>query len=150
MASPTPSTPAPSTTEPATFDAPAGATLTLSHNDLGEQPGRVMLRLAAMTVRCDVLGWESTKVTFRLPEVLVEQPLAARLEVLMASGKPAVSYAVRLVAEPKVVVHEENSNATAAIPSPLVVNKYAAQDSELGLPVPAPSLPALNAVPLAN
>jgi hypothetical protein len=109
-----------------------------------------MLRLPAMTVRCDVLGWESTKVTFRLPEVLVEQPLPARLEVLMASGKPAVSYTVRLVAEPKVVVHEENSGTTAAIPSPLVVNKYAAQDSELGLPVPAPSLPALNAAPPAN
>ena len=129
--------------EPQSLEAPAGAMLTLSQNDLGEQPGQVLLRLDSMLLRCEVLGWESTKVTFRMPEVLVEQALPGRLEVVLASGKSAVTYAVKVIAEPKVVVHDENSVAATAIRSPLVVNKYAAQNSGLGLPVPAPSLPAL-------
>lgn len=146
-----PSAPPPSVAQPQAFEAPAGATMTLSHNELGEQPGQVLLHLGVMVLRCDVLGWEATKVTFRLPEVLVQQALAGRLQVLLASGKPAVEYPVKLVTPPKVVVHDENGVASAAIPKPLVVNKYAAQTSGLGLPVPARSLPALEAgVPAVN
>jgi hypothetical protein len=140
-----PSMPPPSAAQPAMLEAPAGATVTLSHHDLGEQPGQVVLHLGGMVLRCDVLGWEPTKVTFKLPEVLVQQPIAGRLEVSLAGGEPAVAYAVKLVAPPNIIVHDQNGAASAASSPRLVVNKYAAQTSGLGLPVPALSLPSLSA-----
>lgn len=107
--------PPPTIVQPSAFEASAGATVTLSQNFLGSQAGFVLLNAGDAVIQCEVLGWDASKVTFKLPSIGVKQPISTRLDVVLTTGQVAVSHSLRLLPPPVFTVHE----AVPASPAPV-------------------------------
>ncbi|MEZ6120261.1 MAG: hypothetical protein R3C28_27325 [Pirellulaceae bacterium] len=146
---------------------PAGATLSLSANFLGEQPGNVFLVFDKIKLPVAIQTWSNESVTVTLPAMAIKEAVRVRLDVVRPDGSLGMSQSLRITSPAPVIVHApgaasplptqtalsagspltspSQSNALVAIaPAPTAVQSSAAQISANN------SGTATSALPFAN
>jgi hypothetical protein len=73
-----------------------GSVLSLDGQALGGERGIVRLRVNGLALPVEVLEWSAESVKIRLPELDLEGPMNAEIEVLRADGSPASKTAIEL------------------------------------------------------
>jgi hypothetical protein len=73
-----------------------GSTLSLDGQALGGEKGIVRLRINGLVLAAEVLEWSTDSVKIRLPELDLEGPMKAEIEVLRADGSLASKTAIQL------------------------------------------------------
>ncbi|MCA9214256.1 MAG: hypothetical protein KDB27_14390 [Planctomycetales bacterium] len=84
---------------------PAGSTLTLPANFLGQQPGDVFMVFNKIKLPVKVLRWQPTGVTIVLPPMAIKTAVEIRLDIVLANGNLAASRQVRVAKPASVVLH---------------------------------------------
>ncbi|MEX2187785.1 MAG: hypothetical protein WD875_13355 [Pirellulales bacterium] len=76
---------------------PAGATLTLQGQNLGEKQGQVALQIGQLSIPATMVKWDGKSTTVTLPNVGLTEATPAQIHVFTAEAKLVSSLAVQLV-----------------------------------------------------
>ncbi|MCA9198751.1 MAG: hypothetical protein KDA87_14480 [Planctomycetales bacterium] len=143
---------------------PAGATLALTANFLGEQTGSVFLVFDKIKLPVAIQAWTNNGVTVTLPAMAIKEAVQVRLDVVRPDGSLGMSQTLRITCPAPVIVHtpgaasplptraalsagspgSSRSNALVAIaPAPGTVNRPAAPTAVMNT-LPATSANSTN------
>ena len=75
-----------------------GSMLTLDGQSLGGEAGSVRLRAGGLALPAEVLDWSDSSVKIRLPQLDLEGPMRAEIELLRADGSLASKTPIELTA----------------------------------------------------
>ena len=75
---------------------PVGATLELAGQDLGQEMGKVLLKMGVLSLPAKVETWNET-ITVTLPSFGLAEPMAAELHIVRADGELDTAVAIELV-----------------------------------------------------
>lgn len=95
-------TPPPEAAFPA---VPAGSTLTIPANFLGNEPGSVFMVFQDIKLPVQISGWNMTGVTITLPPMAVKDAVLIRLDVVLPDGRLGHSQKLNVTAPAPVVLH---------------------------------------------
>ncbi|MCA9216673.1 MAG: hypothetical protein KDB27_26570 [Planctomycetales bacterium] len=84
---------------------PAGSSLTLPGNFLGEHPGSVFLVFGNIKLPVQVMNWSNDSVTITLPPMSVRHPIQVRLDVVLPHGQLGLQRSFMLTKPADVVLH---------------------------------------------
>jgi hypothetical protein len=84
---------------------PAGSSLTLPANFLGEHPGSVFLVFGNVKLPVQVLNWSNDGVTITLPPMAIRHPVQVRLDVVLPHGQLGLQRQFLLTRPADVVLH---------------------------------------------
>ncbi len=94
---------------------PAGSSLTLPANFLGNQPGSVFLVFGNIKLPVQVMNWCNESVTIKLPPMSVRNPIQVRLDVVLPHGQIGLQRRFRLTRPADVILHP--SGPTSPLPT---------------------------------
>jgi hypothetical protein len=93
---------------------PAGATLTLQGQDLGEKQGQVALQIGQLSIPATMVKWDGKSTTVTLPNVGLTEATPAQIHVFTAEAKLVSTLAVQLVPAASVEASPADTTADAA------------------------------------
>ncbi|MEZ6118867.1 MAG: hypothetical protein R3C28_20180, partial [Pirellulaceae bacterium] len=91
--------------EPQYPEVPAGATLTLPANFLGEQAGSVFMAFQDIKLPVHIQNWTMTSVTITLPPMAIKDAVLIQVDVVRPDGSVAHSQKLRVTAPSPVILH---------------------------------------------
>ncbi|MEZ6119600.1 MAG: hypothetical protein R3C28_23945 [Pirellulaceae bacterium] len=91
--------------EPQFPEVPAGATMTLPGNFLGNNPGSVFMVFKDIKLPVQVQNWTMTGVTITLPPMAIKDAVLIRVDVVRPDGSLAHSQKLRVTAPAQVILH---------------------------------------------
>lgn len=91
--------------EPQYPEVPAGATMTLPANFLGEQAGSVFMVFQDIKLPVQIHNWTMTGVTITLPPMAIKDAVLIRIDVVRPDGSLARSLKLRVTAPAQVILH---------------------------------------------
>ena len=84
---------------------PAGSTITLPGNFLGQQPGSVLMVFNNIKLPVQVDKWSQTGVTITLPPMAIKDAVVIRLDILLPHGQLGHTQKLLVTAPAPVVLH---------------------------------------------
>ncbi|MFC1758546.1 hypothetical protein ACFL2H_07230 [Planctomycetota bacterium] len=96
---------APRPAKPQLPTVPAGSTLTLPANFLGNQQGDVFMVFNKIKLPIKIQRWTPTGVTITLPPMAIKTAVEIRVDIVLPNGKLAVSRQLRVTKPASVVLH---------------------------------------------
>ncbi|MFC1758679.1 hypothetical protein ACFL2H_07915 [Planctomycetota bacterium] len=94
---------------------PAGSSMTLPANFLGDQPGSVFLVFGNIKLPVQVMKWCNESVTIKLPPMSVRNPLQVRIDVVLPHGQIGLQRRFMLTRPADVILHP--SSPTSPLPT---------------------------------
>ncbi len=108
----------PKVVEPELPTIPAGSTITLPANFLGNEQGNVFLSFSNIKLPVKVLKWDNNSVMMTLPSMAIKQPLRLSLDVVKPNGDLAHTQQIRMTAPPALIVHPSSPSTPLPINEP--------------------------------
>ena len=84
---------------------PAGSTLTIPANFLGNEPGSVFMVFQDIKLPVQITAWNMTGVTITLPPMAIKEVVRIRLDVVLPDGRLGHSQKLNVTAPAPVVLH---------------------------------------------
>ncbi len=91
--------------EPTFPSVPAGATLTIPANFLGNDPGSVFMVFRDIKLPVQIHSWNSTGVTITLPPMAIKDAVLIRLDIVLPDGRLGHSQKLNVTAPAPVILH---------------------------------------------
>ena len=84
---------------------PAGSTITLPANFLGEQLGSVFMVFENIKLPVKIHDWKTTGVTITLPPMAIKDAVVIRLDIVLPNGNLAHKQMLRVTKPASVIIH---------------------------------------------
>ncbi|MEZ6115107.1 MAG: hypothetical protein R3C28_00820 [Pirellulaceae bacterium] len=91
--------------EPQYPEVPAGSTMTLPGNFLGDQAGSVFMVFKDIKLPVQIQNWTMTGVTITLPPMAIKDAVLIRIDVVRPDGSLAHSQKLHVTAPAQVILH---------------------------------------------
>lgn len=114
-------------------EVPAGSTMTLPGNFLGDQAGSVFMVFRDIKLPIQIQNWTMTGVTITLPPMAIKDAVLIRVDVVRPDGSLAHSQKLNVTAPAQVILHP--TAPTSPLPTQAALQAQLPNNDTAGLSV---------------
>ncbi|MDG2380457.1 MAG: hypothetical protein P8N76_02180 [Pirellulaceae bacterium] len=131
---------------------PAGSTLTVPGNFLGNQPGSVLMVFNNVKLPVQIIDWKNHEVTIKLPPMAIRKPVVIRLDIVLPNGNLGLTQRANVTPPATILLHSTRpASPLPTMPaiqsSTVAAPEIAPVDSHSITPITSNTRPAFEVAP---